>query len=474
MLPVEERRKSGVESPDVEELSSSSASDSNDSFERTGSVLSAIAHLINATIGSGVLSLAWCVAQLGWIAGPLCIVAFGAVTLISSNLLCDCYKYPHPETGHIRNRSYAKAVKSYLGKKKANFIGVFIYESFYGFDIAFTITAAISMRAIMQSNCYHKNGHDAPCEYGNTNFMLVYGAVQLFLAQIPDLQETYILSIIAAAMSFGYASIGLGLGMAKTIGHAKKGVVKGNLSGIQGVSSTEKAFLVFQAIGDIAFTYSYNIIVLDIQDTLKEPRENIKMKKALRIGVSITTFFFLCCGCFGYAAFGDKAPGNLLTDFAFYEPYWLVDLGNVCIALHLMGGYPMYSQPLFAAVERKVKKMYPDSEFVNKEYTKQVPLVPRIRMNLFRLCFRSAYVVSTTAIAIVFPYFNQVLGVIGALNFWPVMIYFPIQMYLKQNDVKPWTPIWMFLQGVKVVCFICSALALVGSVQGLVKSKLGI
>lgn len=71
----------------------------------------------------------------------------------------------------------------------------------------------------MKSNCYHKEGHDAPCdEYGDTKFMLLYGAVQMLLAQIPDLQETEFLSIIAAVMSFAYASIGLGLGMAKTIG----------------------------------------------------------------------------------------------------------------------------------------------------------------------------------------------------------------------------------------------------------------
>lgn len=80
---------------------------------------------------------------------------------------------------------------------------------------------------------------------------------------------------------------------------------------------------------------------LQMKDTLKEPRENRKMKKAANIGIFITSFFFLCCGCFGYAAFGNQAPGNLLTGFGFYEPYWLVDLANACIVIHLMGGYPV-------------------------------------------------------------------------------------------------------------------------------------
>jgi hypothetical protein len=53
----------------------------------------------------------------------------------------------------------------------------------------------------------------------------------------------------------------------------------------------------------------------------------------------VTTFFYLCCGCFGYAAFGDATPGNLLTGFGFYEPYWLIDFANLCVAVHLLGGY---------------------------------------------------------------------------------------------------------------------------------------
>lgn len=63
------------------------------------------------------------------------------------------------------------------------------------------------------------------------------------------------------------------------------------------------------------------------------------MKKATMASILITTFFYLCCGCFGYAAFGDQTPGNLLTGFGFYEPYWLVDFANACIILHLIGGY---------------------------------------------------------------------------------------------------------------------------------------
>lgn len=63
------------------------------------------------------------------------------------------------------------------------------------------------------------------------------------------------------------------------------------------------------------------------------------MRKANIIAVSTTTAFYMMCGFFGYAAFGNDAPGNLLTGFGFYEPFWLVDLANACIVLHLVGAY---------------------------------------------------------------------------------------------------------------------------------------
>lgn len=67
------------------------------------------------------------------------------------------------------------------------------------------------------------------------------------------------------------------------------------------------------------------------------------MKKASGIGVSTTTIFYMLCGVLGYAAFGNKAPGNFLTGFGFYEPFWLVDIGNICIAIHLIGAYQVQS-----------------------------------------------------------------------------------------------------------------------------------
>ncbi|XP_020202629.1 probable amino acid permease 7 isoform X1 [Cajanus cajan] len=440
-----------------------------ESFKRTGNLQRAVAHIITGVIGAGVLSLAWSVAQLGWISGPLIIIIFACITVLSSYLLSDCYIFPHPQHGNIRCPSYTQAVKLYLGETREKVSGVLVHASLYGTTVAYIITSATSARAILKSNCYHKEGHQAPCNYGDTMYMILFGLVQIIMSFIPDLHNMAWLSVVAAIMSFTYSSIGLGLGI-KTV--LENGRIMGSLTGVPASNIVDKLWLVFQAIGDIAFAYPYTVVLLEIQDTLESPSENKTMKKASTISILITTFFYLCCGCFGYAAFGNQTPGNLLTGFGFYEPYWLIDFANACIIVHLIGGYQIFSQPIYGAFERWCSKKYPNSGFVNNFYQMKLPRLPTFQLNVFRLCFRTAYVVSTTGLALLFPYFNQILGVLGAITFWPLAIYFPVEMHFVQRNIEPWSRKWIVFRTFSFICFLVSLFGLIASLEGIISQKL--
>lgn len=117
-------------------------------------------------------------------------------------------------------------------------------------------------------------------------------------------------------------------------------------SGITGVpiskdmSSMQKMWNTYSALGDIAFAYAFSPVLIEIQDTIKSgPKEKQIMKKATLLGMLISSAFYMACGLLGYAAFGNDAPGNFLTGFGFYEPFWLVDFANLCIVIHLIGAY---------------------------------------------------------------------------------------------------------------------------------------
>ncbi|CAL0306681.1 unnamed protein product [Lupinus luteus] len=432
--------------------------------KRTGNVLTATSHIITAVIGSGVLSLAWAIGQLGWIAGPIVMIVFSMVTLYTSSILAECYRAGDPNTGK-RNYTYMDAVASILGGASVTLCGFFQYLNLLGIVIGYTIAASISMVAINRSNCFHHYGHKNPCHMSSNHYMIIFGVIQIFLSQIPDFDQIWWLSTVAAIMSFTYSIIGLALGIAKV---AANRTFKGSLTGISigpNVSETQKIWRTFQALGDIAFAYSYAVVLIEIQDTVKSPPSEAKtMKKATRISIAVTTIFYMLCGCMGYAAFGDDAPGNLLTGFGFYEPYWLVDIANLAIVVHLVGAYQVFAQPIFAFVEKSAAKRWPN--IVNKELNIPIPSLPPYKLNLFRLVWRTVFVILTTVVSMLLPFFNDVVGLIGALGFWPLTVYFPVEMYISQKKIPKFSRRWICLQIFSGSCLIISVVAALGSVAG--------
>ncbi|CDP00978.1 unnamed protein product [Coffea canephora] len=435
--------------------------------KRTGTVITASARIITAVIGSGVLSLAWAVAQLGWVAGPAVLMAFSLITFFTSTMLADCYRSPGPITGR-RNNTYMDAVRSHLGGCKVQLCGIAQYGKLIGVTIGYTIRASISMVAVKRSNCFRRNGHHVKCHISNNPFMIIFAAIQIFLSQIPNFHKLSWLSILAAVMSFAYSSIGLGLSIAKVAGD---GIAKTTLTGVTvgvDVSGSEKVWRSFQAIGDIAFAYAYSTVLIEIQDTLRShPPESKVMKRASGVGVSTITLFYVLCGCIGYAAFGNNAPGNFLTGFGFYEPFWLIDFANVCIAIHLIGAYQVFAQPIFGFVENRCSSKWPENKFINTEHAVNVPLYGTYYINLFRLAWRTVYVILTAVIAVIFPFFNDFLGLIGAGSFYPLTVYFPIEMHIAQAKIPKYSVRWIWLKVLSWACLVVSLVAAAGSIQKL-------
>lgn len=91
-----------------------------------------------------MLSLAWAVAQLGWIAGPAVMILFSLVTVYTSSFLADCYRAGDLNSGK-RNYTYMDAVQSILGGVNVTFCGIFQYLNLFGIVIGYTIAASISM-----------------------------------------------------------------------------------------------------------------------------------------------------------------------------------------------------------------------------------------------------------------------------------------------------------------------------------------
>nr|CAD1818165.1 unnamed protein product [Ananas comosus var. bracteatus] len=436
---------------------------------RTGTVWSATAHVITALVGSGILTLPWSFAQLGWILGPLILILFAVITYYTAVLLCNCYRSPDPISGR-RNYTYMEAIRACLGDKEVFLCGIIQYAILWGTMVGYTITAAMSMMVIKQSHCFHERGQNAPCKVSGLFYAVIYGSMEVVLSQFPNLEKIAALSYTAAATSFAYSVIGLYLCTLEFFSHPK---FRGSLYGVKvasrSISPTTKIWHFFQALGNIAFAYSYAMLLIEIQDTLKSPpAENKTMNKASIYGIGGTTIFYISLSCVGYVAFGDATPGNILTGFK--KPFWLIDIAHLALLIHLVAAYQVFAQPIFAFYEQRLATKWPNSDFFNRTYAVKIPFckTKTIKFTLAKIFLRTIFVAFTTATAMIFPFFNAIVGLLGSMVFWPLTVYYPVAMYKSQAKIKRGQKKWIILQLISMISLLVSVLAVVGSVADII------
>ncbi|KAH1213258.1 Amino acid permease 8 [Glycine max] len=436
--------------------------------KRRGTAWTASAHIITAVIGAGVLSLAWAMAQLGWIIGIALMLLFAIVNLYTSNLLADCYRSPDPITGK-RNYAYMEAVRSNLGGKMHMVCAFVQYSNLVGLAIGYTITTAISVVTIRKINYFHHNGTAASCRFLINPYIIGFGTIEIILSQVPNFDKLSWLSIIAALMSFGYASIGAGLSIATVI--QGKGKATYLMWGSKIQSPANNLWNMLIALGNIALASGYSLIAIDIQhekqDSLRSlPPENEVMKMANKISISTMVVFFLVCACSGYATFGSETPGNILLSSGFKEPFWLIDLANVFIVVHLLGAYQVVVQPIFSAVETCASQRWPSSSFVNGKYPFRIGKM-KFSLSFFRLVWRSIFVVLVTILAMAMPFFNEMLALLGAMGFYPLTIYFPVEMYIARKKIKRGAKRWLGLKTLSLVFMLLSMAIACAAIHGM-------
>ena len=77
--------------------------------------------------------------------------------------------------------------------------------------------------------------------------------------------------------------------------------------------------------------------------------------------------------------------------------------------------------------------------------------------------------ISTTLISMLLSFFNDVVGILGTVGFWPLTVYLPVEMYIVQNKISHFSSKWMLLQTLSVVSFFVSLAAAFGSIKGIIQ-----
>lgn len=403
----------------------------------------AASHILTAIIGAGVLGLPYAISWLGWPAGVALLLLFFGVTLVCSFMLADVF-----EVDGRRHNEYGGAVRSIIGARSALVVASLQYINLVLAAVGYTVAAGQSASAIVRHNvdACRADG-DSPGGYCPDQvwlWILLFGAVQLPLSQLPNLESMWVVSVLGAVMSVGYSTLALGMGAAAaTAGNA-------TLSG-RSAPAAAKALGAFNSLGAIAFAYSFSALLLEIQDTLpSKPPPARAMRRAVSAALALTLVFYIGVGVSGYAALGDVVPPDVLAGLE--GPRWVVTGANAMVLLHMVAAFQVFSQPVFLAAESAL--------------TSRVRVLRGLSLPRLRLLTRPAYVAACVALAASAPSFTDVIGLVGALVFWPVSVHFPVAMYAKVHNPQGWrrTAMTVMDGGMLVV----AVLATIGAVQDIV------
>lgn len=125
-------------------------------------------------------------------------------------------------------------------------------------------------------------------------------------------------------------------------------------------------------------------------------------------------------------------------------------------------------QPVFRIVELLARRRWPKSNFITEENPVRLGKM-KFNLNMFRLSWRTSYVVLVIVIAMAMPFFTDMLALLGAFGYWPLIVYVPIEMHIVQNKIGKLTLRWFGLQFLSFLCLLISLAAASGSIYGLQK-----
>lgn len=151
-----------------------------------------------------------------------------------------------------------------LGRNSAIVLSCFQMSIIFLVQVAYTITGAQSLIQIVYTACEIEGMSPEEIETSSKCFgadtggiwkmTLVFAAAELVLSQLRNLEEVWWVSLVGTLSSLTYTLITLILSFVE-IANGNSGVVT-SVSGITGISTADKVFGVFNALGAIASSYS--------------------------------------------------------------------------------------------------------------------------------------------------------------------------------------------------------------------------
>lgn len=396
-------------------------------------------HNVTAMVGAGVLSLPYALSELGWGPGVVVLALSWIITLYTLWQMVEM----HEIIPGKRLDRYHELGQAAFGEKLGLWIVVpqqLIVE--VGTCIVYMVTGGKSLQKFQQSVC-------PTCKPIKTSyFILIFGSVHFVLCLLPNFNSISGVSLAAAVMSISYSSIAW-------IASLKKGIHQDVDYSYRDKTTGGNVLNFFSALGDVAFAYAGHNVVLEIQATIPSTPQ-IPSKKPMWKGVVVAYIIVAVCyfpvALVGYYIFGNSVDDNILITLE--KPNWLVAMANLFVVIHVIGGYQIFSMPVFDMVETFL--------------VKHLKFRPCTQL---RMVVRFTYVGFTLFLAIALPFFGGLLGFFGGFALAPTSYYLPCIIWLILVKPRRFSRSWWINWICIVVGVLLMILAPIGGLKTIIASS---
>ncbi|KAH7651576.1 Amino acid transporters domain-containing protein [Dioscorea alata] len=376
-------------------------------------------HLTTAIVGPTILTLPYALRGLGWGLGLVLLSVMAAVTFYAYLLMSRVLEHCEREgRRHIRFRELAADV---LGSGWMLYFVVCIQGAINtGIGIG-TILLAADCLQIM----YSAASPNGPLKL--YHFIIIVTVVLIIFSQLPSFHSLRYINLASLLMIIGYSVVVvagcLNAGSSKNAPPRKYSLDS---------SKSNRSFNAFTSISILASIFG-NGILPEIQATVAPPVAG-KMLKALLLCYSVIFVTFYPVAISGYWVFGNEVNSNVLQSLMpdsgpSLAPTLLLGLAVIFILLQLVAIGLVYSQVAYEIMEK-------NSADVNQGTFSKRNLIPRIIL-------RTLYMIFCGFVAVMLPFFGDVIAVVGAIGFIPLDFILPMLLY--NMAIKPPTRSVMFL-----------------------------
>ncbi|CAI8584190.1 unnamed protein product [Vicia faba] len=359
-------------------------------------------HNITAMVGAGVLTLPYAMSKMGWGPGITILLLSWIITLFTLWQMVEM----HEMVPGVRFDRYHELGQHAFGKKLGLYIicpQQLLVE--VGTCIAYMVTGGKSLQKIQETIWPNWKG------LRTSYWIIIFASVNFVLCQCPNFNSISAVSFAAAVMSIGYSTIAW-------VASLNRGVQPNVDYSYSAHSIPDGVFNFMLAMGEVAFSYAGHNVVLEIQATIPSTPDN-PSKKAMWKGVK--------------------------------RPTWLIATANIFVIVHVIGGYQVFSMPVFDMIETFL--------------VKQMKLPPSLILRLFA---RTGFVAFTMIVGICIPFFGSLLGFLGGFAFAPTSYFIPCIIWLKLHNPKTFSLSWIINWVCIVLGVLLMVLAPIGSLRQII------